>query len=1259
MRGHIFSCRVSSSMSLHRFRSLVGAAVLLAMAWTISATHGQTSVPDPDPDPLANEAVADLTSFFEDLLARNRSIARPALIADNLVALCDILSDRQPQLAAARCEEARRILAGQVPIPGQDYCIASCELIRVYFHLNAFDQIDQVLKESLPFRQESAVFNFHFPHWEDFIPRLMAAYRSRGEIDKVLYWGEQRLTLHEQRHGADSPLLISVLEELHLLYLETRQRDKASTVQRRLAELRKGLQLEFTLSSNPIESLHEEAAQLEKRFKYKQAERVRQRSLAATETRSGPQSMEVAIELRLLGHLHHRQRDYAQAEKEVARAERIIRMIAKPDPLQEALLLRERGRLLLDQGGYADAEKVLRAALAKIFTAVGRLHVEYPATLRDLARLDMAQRRFHEAEEYLQEAFAIWEQLGGDNQLELATLFHELGTLFSLRGSPHRAEAMHRRALELREAALGLAHPEVAESLSQIGMLLWSRGLYGEAERTLVRALGIVDSDQVLAAVDLDLVPYLNNLAMIYLSTNRLELAEQQYHRVRKLVESSPYATSADLVEALVNLAQVPWRKGEFAQAEALLQKALQLQKEQLGREHPLVAATVERLAELLESSGQKAAAQQMFYQARQIYAAAYGHRHPEYSALLTKQATARLAEGDLQAAQATLRAAFMDEEEMLRGLVTAESTSQWLNQQHELSDMIYSLALEHPRDQSAARLALQVALLRKGRATEIRAHATEALQRSLTVRAQRDRFLRWRGLVEQRESLLWGEASAQLMLGRNVGVQLDSLRSQANVVYQQLVRELPSLRELDPPKPGEVIDRVAGALPVGGALLEILCVRPQPSVPRAGHGQPGSRGAMRYLALLLRPGEPIDVVDLGEASRIDRDVDLLLGQLQDPRSDPRPNAEILYHRLFDKLAPLLAQVRTILLSLDGNLHFVPFSALHDGKGYLLDRYMFIYLPSGRELLRRGTVRSSRNAYLFADPDYEFLPTVKLAATGTSAAGTSPTGTEAVQKEQLGRVAGFAASLRAVARLPGTRREAQLLGLRLPWTGVYLDSEATEDKLRSLERPAVLHLATHGRFWTESSERLGQQVPTDWVPLAAAFRITSTVQPIRMALLEWERPTAQPRVELDNPLSRGALLLAGARTAARAPSSESDGVLTAEEVLTLDFAGTQLVVLSACESGQGVPALGDGILGLRHAFLVAGAETLVTSLWSISDKDTGKLMDLYYAKLRDAQQLRGRVRALHEAMRELRSYNPHPYFWAPFIGIGSDAPLVL
>ena len=219
------------------------------------------------------------------------------------------------------------------------------------------------------------------------------------------------------------------------------------------------------------------------------------------------------------------------------------------------------------------------------------------------------------------------------------------------------------------------------------------------------------------------------------------------------------------------------------------------------------------------------------------------------------------------------------------------------------------------------------------------------------------------------------------------------------------------------------------------------------------------------------------------------------------------------------------------------------------------------------------------------------------------------------------------------APLPGTRAEAEAIRRLFPQARLLLGEDATKQALLTLPTPGLLHIATHGFFLEDAPSSPGSRSVGTFGAVGAA-------------------PPKPP----GDPLLRSGLVLAGIRPATAPPGTQrlEDSLATALELAGLNLWGTQLVVLSACDTGRGEISLGEGVYGLRRAFLVAGAETLVTSLWKVNDDVTHQLMASYYRHLLAGE---GRSAALREAMRELRREHPHPHFWAPFISLGRDAPL--
>jgi CHAT domain-containing protein len=214
-------------------------------------------------------------------------------------------------------------------------------------------------------------------------------------------------------------------------------------------------------------------------------------------------------------------------------------------------------------------------------------------------------------------------------------------------------------------------------------------------------------------------------------------------------------------------------------------------------------------------------------------------------------------------------------------------------------------------------------------------------------------------------------------------------------------------------------------------------------------------------------------------------------------------------------------------------------------------------------------------------------------------------------------------------RLPGTRTEAEaivaLLGGEKAWTG----DRALKGEVLCLRSPRILHLATHGY-------------------LVGIAGMDSRLHAV----------LGEPRQARD-PLLACGLALAGANWKAGRfcpPKEAGDGILTAFEVAGMDLRGTQLVVLSACETELGLLQRGDGLLGLRRSFLVAGARTLVSSLWKVPDQATAELMTEFYHHLLAGNST---AVALAQAQRALRRrYPAEPVAWGSFVCYGDPGQVI-
>jgi CHAT domain-containing protein len=339
----------------------------------------------------------------------------------------------------------------------------------------------------------------------------------------------------------------------------------------------------------------------------------------------------------------------------------------------------------------------------------------------------------------------------------------------------------------------------------------------------------------------------------------------------------------------------------------------------------------------------------------------------------------------------------------------------------------------------------------------------------------------------------------------------------------------------------------------------------------------------------------------LGEVEPIDRAIGAWRRALRDPnRGDVDELGRAVDKRALEPVRRFLGPARHLLISPDGALNLIPFAALVDEhRRHLVESYTITYLSSGRDLLRLQVPRASRGGpVVIADP------TLGPPSTRESRIQFNP--------------------------LPGVRAEVEALRDLLPHATFLTRDRATKSALQHISAPSILHVATHG-FFLEGN---------------APIREPQSTNRDRARLGMWV-------AQVDNPLLRSGLALAGANAGMR---DSSDGVLTALEAADLDLWGTELVVLSACDTGVGEVRNGDGVYGLRRALVLAGSESQMMTLWPVSDVKTRDVIVGYYSALGQGD---GRGDALRTVQTSMLRRRPrtHPYYWASFILSGQWAPL--
>jgi CHAT domain-containing protein len=736
-----------------------------------------------------------------------------------------------------------------------------------------------------------------------------------------------------------------------------------------------------------------------------------------------------------------------------------------------------------------------------------------------------------------------------------------------------------------------------------------------------------------------DYVATLNNIAVLLKTIGKWAEARPFYEEALQNTLRAYGPNHIRTATAFANTGTFLHTIGELELARDYLRKSLAIQQRTGGGDQPGLGSTLHNLASLLTDMGEFALARQHFKAAlARIRSAQYGQPWQEASTL---RAMAWLHEkqADHSGALSLLQEAGRVQDSILGNAFAAGSERQ------RKASVIFPFVVLHElltvvcqhfaSDPGAVCAAFEVLLRRKGIIAEALAAQRDGVlgNRHPELRPALAALSACRAEIARLS--LDGPGATDLAEHQRRIARLHETRERLEADLAQSIPEIrlaESFRTVD-------VAAVAAAVPAGHALVEFarfsVC-------SFRGRAQVEDSRTMRYLAFVLRAGEPesLQLFDLGDAALIETGVASLRATIgasstvrdfgPEEKEDAVHNdraARALRQAVFDPVRKAVGDCRRLILSPDGVLNFLPFEILPAEENRLLiDQWHFSYLAAARDILacdsRAGATPSA--ALVAGDPDYD-LAVESVAAADVQQPEVNDLRSARIRRDLDRGFGRFEPLLKARRE---AERIAELLGVK-----EHLDADVTKDLVASCRSPRILHLATHGFFLPSSS--------------VAASR--ATLSSDRLAILSQRA---------ENPLLRSGLALAGANTWRKSqplPAKAGNGILTAEDVTGLDLLDTDLVVLSACETGLGTEDFCEGILGFRRSFGLAGARTIVMSLWKVPDDQTQELMVDFYRRI-----LRGtpKAKALREAQLEIKARHPEPFFWGAFICQGDPGPLL-
>ncbi|MCS6973259.1 MAG: CHAT domain-containing protein [Cyclobacteriaceae bacterium] len=950
-----------------------------------------------------------------------------------------------------------------------------------------------------------------------------------------------------------------------------------------------------------------------------------------------------------LGAVYVKLENFKEAESVLTEALSILKNVKGTDCEEYALGLFFLADVYDEYVLYDKALELRAEALRTYEKIFGRNHYKFAHAAKTMATAYARQDRFSEAEQLHLEALEIFKKTFGEKQADYAKQCYHLGSIYHDAGNFPLAGQWLLKALSLQEELFGKDHPDYGKTLNVLAILYSDQGDFVKAEQLFLEARG--NAEKTVGRNHDDYLQITNNLAVLYDELGQYDKAEKIFRDIVLVRESLQGRNHPKYAFAIVRLASTLTSMGRYQEAGELLESAFSIITKTLGtdnlhyaeicgslayyynkinkhekaetlcaeirevrakfqgKSHVDYASACNSLAFTKDKNGKIAEAEQLYNEARMILLNTGLTRHPLYATVCNNLAS--VYENQQRYADAfhlytQSGRSYINELNSNFLLLSESEREKYLEEFNYFRDIYFSFVLGVAgKLERAPAWAFRYNMLTKGVLFRAAKSFREEIQNTNDDEL-RKLFNEYQSLKSKFAKAL--TLSEQQLIERNINP--NDLREKVAEAEKSLLRKSQLLNRNTSDTIYNWKD-IQKLLKPDEALVEWI---------RLEYYNNRWTDSVIYLAFVIRPGQirPEYVVlnngnDL-EGREIKFYQNTILAGLENNRS---------YDIYWKPLEPKLKNVKRIYVVPDGIYHNINLNTLYNpvlGK-YLSDQYAVHLLGSSLDFIKyRSKPAEQRKsykqykAYLFGYPDY------------TGKKEKSPYSLS--EKERIRNFIRKDSSQRFfdqaeghVTILEGTRTEVNTIATLLKNKGVpavlLTGQDASEKQLKQLNNPEILHIATHG-FFLSNTNRLD--------------------------------PDRQVRVK-ENPLMRSGLLLAGAERGLRGEVdyTDEDGILFANEVQLLNLKNTELVVLSACETGLGEIKNGEGVYGLQRALQEAGAKNIVMSLWKVDDHVTQELMTQFYTQLFSGKSKRA---AFEEAQALIRNKYPHPYYWGAFVLIG-------
>jgi CHAT domain-containing protein/Tfp pilus assembly protein PilF len=894
----------------------------------------------------------------------------------------------------------------------------------------------------------------------------------------------------------------------------------------------------------------------------------------------------------------------------------------------------------LEAGQYTNAGATADELLAHDRKTFGADAADFVSSVLSIADIYIKVDRIKDAEKILSSTLKRQQK----NSVLEGQLLAKLGDVYTYGSQFGKAEKALQQATDILFNVAGEDSPEYISAALNLGILYMSKGKYPEAEEIFDVALSIIPPSEPTYA------DVLNNQGLVYKNLGQFERSEAIFKKIRKIDSLAIGNEHPDFAITLSNLGQVLTDGGKYAEAEKALLLALQIQKKNNGAKTTSYGKKLNNLARNYEMWGQPEKAIPHLEEALAIYkttigintpdyatssynlgnaywkagkgsagikhlktsatirAKVLGKRHPKYAQSIQKIGEYQWEQKQIKDAHTSFGQVFENHffqiETTFPGLTEEEKSSFFYNNVKGSFEKFNSFAVANSHtDPFLVDAMFENQVNTKGSIM----YATEKVKKAILASNDSsliNLFENWHAKKEQ---------IARSYSQNQDPAHLDSLVYSANLMEKELTKRSAEFA-VQFNRKRVSWKQIQQLLKPGEACVEVIRYKKY-SPEKAGKYS----DEISYAFLIVTANtkdHPLLVVQTNGGDLENKFIKFYHNSIKYNIDDTRS-----YTNYFETLGKTLAsqKIEKFYFSPDGVYNQLNINSLLNPVTlkYVVDEFKIHIVTNSKELLDIKEKKLQNEVpVLIGFPKFN----IEKSTTTAPAEGNTTRG-----RTRGGLTRGMRGLLRfmrgdeGITELPGTQKEigeiSKLFGNK---PKVYLEHQASEDVAKDVNNPPILHIATHGYFLEdeEAAERMNTQYVT-------------------------------------NPLLKAGLILAGAENflldGVPVNAAGDDGVLTAYEAMNLKLDNTQLVVLSACETGLGEVKNGEGVYGLQRAFKLAGAKSIIMSLWSVDDDATQELMTNFYSELLKTGD---QHEAFRKAQQKIKEKFVKPFYWGAFIMVG-------